>query len=56
MLPSRAAFVADPCPFWKPPASMGDVTGVAVAGNGELWALVRCVHVCSVKKWLGRRQ
>lgn len=47
-MPKQSIWVPDPCPFWQPPvpkgasgANLGDATGVAVGGDGSLWALYR---------------
>jgi hypothetical protein len=49
--PEKATLIKDPSLFWQPPlqalqgsaaqGDLGDVTGVAVAGDGSLWALYR---------------
>eukprot|EP00197_Chlamydomonas_leiostraca_P013619 CAMPEP_0202860488 /NCGR_PEP_ID=MMETSP1391-20130828/2163_1 /ASSEMBLY_ACC=CAM_ASM_000867 /TAXON_ID=1034604 /ORGANISM="Chlamydomonas leiostraca, Strain SAG 11-49" /LENGTH=823 /DNA_ID=CAMNT_0049539651 /DNA_START=226 /DNA_END=2694 /DNA_ORIENTATION=+ len=44
VLPRAASFAPDPCPFWQPPPGsgpLGDATGVALAGDGSVWALYR---------------
>ncbi len=59
VMPRGGKLLPDPSPFWRPPgsraaagdrsqqqqqhAALGTVSGVALGGDGSLWAFYRCV-------------